>query len=119
MHGLEEGSGEPREESLREVIARLVDDGKDYAQAEFNRQKIRATELGVEFRKIAVLAGVAAVLVLCALIALVVGSLIALAPVIGAWGATALVVALSLLAAFALLIAARTRFRRLNQGERP
>lgn len=119
MHGLDEASGPPQDEPLREVIARLIENGKSYAQAELNRQKIRAAELGVEFRNVAILVGIAVVLVVGALIALIVGSLIALVPLLGAWGATGTVVGISLALALGLLIAARNRVRRLGGDERP
>lgn len=119
MHRLNEDSGPPQDEPLREVISRLVESGKTYAHAELNRQKIRAAELGVEFRAIAMLVGMAAVLVAAAAIALVLGILIALAPLLGAWGATGVVVGTALLIAFLLLLSARNRFRRLKGDERP
>ena len=99
------------------MLSRLAESGKGYAQAEFNRQKIRASEIGLEFRNIAVLLAVAAFLVLASSVALLVGVIIALTPLVGAWGATAIVVGAALAVALLFLIIARGRFRRLNGEE--
>lgn len=117
MHGQDDQYA-PNEESIGEVLSRLAESGKHYARAEFNRQKVRASEIGLEFRNIAVLLGIAAFLVLAAAVALLVGIILALTPMIGALGATAVVVGLVLAVAFLLLILARNRFRRLNGEER-
>jgi hypothetical protein len=108
----------PNDESIGEVLSRLKESGQQYARAEFNRQKVRATEIGLEFRNIAVLLGIAAFLVLAAAVALLVGVILALTSMIGAWGATALVVGAVLALAFLLVILARNRFRGLNGEER-
>lgn len=108
----------PPEENIGEVLSRLAESGKVYAQAEFNRQKIRASEIGLEFRNIAVLLAVAAFLVLASSVALLVGIIIALTPSVGAWGATAIVIGAALAIALLFLIMARGRFRRLNGEER-
>lgn len=101
------------------MLSRLAESGKGYAQAEFNRQKIRAAEIGLEFRNIAALVAMAAFLVLAASVALMVGLIIALTPLISAWGATAVVVGVALAAALLFLVMARSRFRRLNEDGRP
>jgi uncharacterized membrane protein len=106
----------PNDESIGEILSRLKESGQQYARAEFNRQKVRATEIGLEFRNIAVLLGIAAFLVLAAAVALLVGVIVALT--IGAWGATGLVVGVVLAVAFLLVILARNRFRGLNGEER-
>lgn len=108
----------PNDESIGEVLSRLKESGQQYARAEFHRQKVRATEIGLEFRNIAVLLGIAAFLMLAAAVALLVGAILALTPTIGAWGATAVVVGAVLALAFLLVILARNRLRRLN-GEEP
>ena len=119
MYGQDDQDSPLQDESIGEVLSRLAESGKSYAQAEFNRQKIRAAEIGVEFRNIAILLAVAAFLVLAAPVALLVGLIIALTPAIGAWGGTAVVVGAALAIAFLLLILARNRFRGLNGEERP
>lgn len=115
MYGQDDLNGP--DESIGEVLSRLAESGKSYARAELNRQKVRASEIGLEFRNIAVLLCIAAFLVLAAAVALLVGIILGLTPVIGAWGATAAVVGLVLAVAFLLLLLARNRFRRLNGDE--
>lgn len=118
MHGQDDNDDPQGDEPLGEVISRLVESGKSYARAEINRQKIRASEVGLEFRNIAVLLGIAVFLTLAAAVALIVGILLALTPAIGAWGATAAVVCSTLGVVFVLLLLARSRFRRISGEER-
>lgn len=107
-----------RDESIGALLSQLAESGKSYAQAEFNRQKLWAGEIGRAFRNIAMLVAVAAFLVLSASVALLVGLVLGLSPLIGALGATAAVVGAALALAFLLLILARSRFRRLSSEER-
>lgn len=79
--------------SLSDDLLALLDDGRTYAEAEvrFQRSRIAFT---AERAKGAALYGFAAFGVLhLALIALTVGVVIALAPLVGAWAATAIVAA--------------------------
>ena len=81
----------PAEPSLIDDAMALFDDGKTYAEAELAFQKSRAG-FAANRAKGAIAFGLAAFGVLhLALIAGVVGLVIALAPLIGPWGATALV----------------------------
>lgn len=78
--------------SLTDELATLIDDGRTYAEAELAFQKTRASLAG---RKIGVTAGLvvlAVLLVHLALVALVIGLLIALVPPFGIWGSIAAVV---------------------------
>jgi hypothetical protein len=107
-------SPEPTEDSLTEPspsltdeLATLIDDGRTYAEAELAFQKTRASLAG---RKIGVTAGLivlAVLLVHLALVALVVGLLIALVPPLGIWGSIAAVVGGLLLAIALVVYAAR------------
>lgn len=101
--------GEPR--SLLDDVHALIDDGKTYLEAELGFQRTRAAFVADRAKATVVLGGVAALLGLLALVGLTVGSIIALTPLLGAWGASALVV-LILLAAAAL--AARGAARKWN-----
>ena len=81
---------EPRH-SLTDDLFALFDDGKTYAEAEFTFQKSRASFVANR-AKLAVAYGAAAFGVLhLALIAITVGLVIALAPIVGPWFATAIV----------------------------
>lgn len=107
-----------RERSLSDDLVALLDDGKTYVEAEVQFQKTRAA-FAADKGKTGAAFGIAALALLhLALVALVVGSVIALIPAIGAWGATALVVVLLLAAGVGLALAARSRFRRLAEAYR-
>lgn len=89
--------------SLIDDVAALVEDGRNLFEAEIAFQKTRLA-FAANRSKSAVLAGIGALAFLhLALIALVVGLVIALAPVVSAWGATAIVVGM-LLAGAALML---------------
>lgn len=107
-HAIAPSLNEARERSLNEDLHQLAQDARSYAQAEFQFQKSRAAYAAGASKSIVIYAVVALVLVFFALMALVVGLVIALAPLITAWGSTALVTLVLLgLAAFLLLRAKR------------
>ncbi|AXB76777.1 phage holin family protein [Novosphingobium sp. P6W] len=99
--------------SLAQDLRQLADEAKTLAQAEFAFQKTRAAFVGTETRNIALLLVVAAVVVFFAAMAFVVGTVIALGPLIGRWGAMLLITVV--LAAFAAFCAwnAKVRLRRM------
>lgn len=95
--------------SLFDELGALIADGKTYAEAEIAFQKSRAAYVG-DSAKGAVALGIGALAFIhLALIALAVGLVIALAPLIGAWGATGLVVGLLLAGAVVLGLRAKAR----------
>ncbi len=96
----------------------LVDDIEDllvnactWLDAEFTYQKTRAGFVASSLKSALVLVIVAGVLALVALIGLTVGLIIALAPLITAFGATALVVVVMLLICALLIRTAGRRWR--------
>lgn len=99
--------------SLVEDLRLLAEEAKRLAQAEFAFQKSRAAYAGAESRTISLLLALAAVLVFFALMALVVGMVIALGPLLGPWGAMAVVTVMLLLLSGGCAIVARSRFRRM------
>ncbi|KMS59492.1 hypothetical protein V474_09845 [Novosphingobium barchaimii LL02] len=105
-----EGYADP---SLAQDLRQLAEEAKTLAQAEFAFQKSRASFVGTETRNIALLLIVATVVVFFAVMAFVVGTVIALGPLIGPWAAMALVTVT--LTAVSLFCAwnARSRVRRL------
>lgn len=104
------------EPSLVEDVKALVDDGKTYLEAELQFQKSRAA-LAVSLGKTGAAYGVAAAAFLhLALIGLVVGLIFSLTPVLTAWGATAVVVAVLLIVGALLGLAATRRFARLRSA---
>lgn len=99
--------------SLAQDLRQLADDAKVFAQAELAFQKSRAAYVGSETRTIVMLLVVAAVLVFFAVMAFVVGTVIALGPLLGLWGAMAVVTLVLLaLAAFGAW-SARARLRQM------
>ncbi len=78
---------------LVEQLRGLYSDGRELIDAEIDFQKARAGAAGRQVRAMAALAFVGLVLISCALIALVVGTMIALIPYLGAWGAMGATVA--------------------------
>jgi hypothetical protein len=77
----------------------LYADGREMIDAEIGFQKARVSAAGRQVRTMALLAVVGIILISCALIALVVGTMIALIPLLGAWGAMGTTVAGSLVLA--------------------
>ncbi|WP_235522997.1 phage holin family protein [Novosphingobium sp. Leaf2] len=99
--------------SLMQDLRQLADEAKSLAQAEIAYQKSRASFVGSEARTIVVLMVLAAVMVFFAGIALVVGSVIALVPLLGPWAATACVTLVLLLLAVLGGLSVRARIRRI------
>lgn len=95
------------ERSLTEDLRQLADDARALARAEIAYQKSRAVFAGQEVKWIAILGLLAAVLVFFALMALTLGLVLALTPILTAWGATAAVfVGLLAVAGLCALLAA-------------
>jgi Flp pilus assembly protein TadB len=107
------GAPAPVEPTLTDDVKALLEDGKTYLEAELQFQKSRAALAADRGKSGAIYGLAAAAIAHLALIALVVGALIGLMPLIGAWGATALVVGALLIAAVVLGVAAKRRFARL------
>lgn len=91
---------------LADDLRHLALEARALAEAELAFQKTRAAYAGAEARGIALLGLGAAVLVFFSLMALVVGAVIALGPLLTPWGATAAVsVALLLVAGLCAVLA--------------
>lgn len=92
------------ERSLIEDVEALIDDGKTYLEAEIAYQKTRAAFMAEKAKGALIFGALAAGLAFMALIGLTVGLIISLTPLLTAWGASAVVVALLVIGA---LVAAR------------
>lgn len=114
-----EETGAEEEESLGQSFARLYADGRAYAQAEAERQKLRAGILAGGVRDAAILGVVAITLLFAAIVALLVGFVLALAPIVGALGATGIVFGSTLLIVILLLMLAKSRIGRMKRDLRP
>ncbi|MCT2400822.1 phage holin family protein [Novosphingobium mangrovi (ex Huang et al. 2023)] len=99
--------------SLAEDLRQLAEEAKALAQAELAFQKSRAAYAGSETKAIAGLLVVAAVVVFFAVVAFVTGTVIALGPVLGLWGAMAAVTFGLLLAAGICALTARSKLKRM------
>jgi hypothetical protein len=85
--------------SLLADVEALIDDGKTYLEAELAFQRTRAAFVADGAKRAVVLFALAALLGFLALIGLTVGLIISLAPILTAWGASALVVGVLMLGA--------------------
>ena len=92
---------------LAEDIGALANDALNYFDAEIAFQKTRARLAGNRLITAIALGVVAIVLVLLAAVGLTIGLLIALIPLVTAWGATAIVVAVLMLMAWLCVRAAQ------------
>jgi hypothetical protein len=109
---------EAAEPSLVDVVKAHDEHGKTYVEAEQQYQKSRAAFVADRARSGAIYGVAAAAILHLALIALVVGLILGLAPLITAWGATAVVVAVLLIVGALLGLAATRRFARLRSAMR-
>ncbi len=77
-----------REDSVRDAFARLFADARAYAAAEAEKQKLRAGIVATGVRNAAILGVIAFVLLFASIVALLVGLIHVLEPLIGPLGAT-------------------------------
>ena len=78
--------------SIFEDVAALMDDGRTLVEAELAFQKTRMSYAGYRGKNAAIFGLAAISLLILAVFALVFGALLALTPMLGAWGATGVVV---------------------------
>lgn len=105
--------GEAIDRSLPEDLRQLADDARALAEAELAYQKSRAAFAGQEVKRITMLGALAAALVFFALMALTLGLVLALTPLLTAWGATAAVTAGLLITAGLCGLLAAIRWKRM------
>ena len=85
---------DPREESIGDLVNRLIDDGRSYARAEVDLLKQIARHRAGRARSGLILVAAGAVLLLSSLTALILGLVLGLATLIGPLGAGVAVAAL-------------------------
>ncbi|MBA4091876.1 phage holin family protein [Sphingobium sp. 3R8] len=107
------------DESVREVFARLYTDGRAYAAAEAEKQKLRAGIIGVGVRNAAIFGIVALMLAFASIVALLVGLTIALAQLMAPLWATLIVVSGALILVVLLLLAAKGCITRMKKAIAP
>lgn len=101
--------------TLGEDLRELAEEAKALALAELAFQKSRATYAASEARSMAILAVAALVFVFFALMALVVGLVIALGPLLTAWGAMAVVTLALVGLAGACALSIKARIGRMSR----
>lgn len=106
--------GADADRSLVDDVKQLASDGRTLLEAEFAYQKSRAAVAGAGIKGITGWAALALALVFFALMALVMGLVLGLAELIGAWAATGVTVLALLLAAGLSGLAARSRWKRMS-----
>jgi hypothetical protein len=106
-------ASDPADRSLADDLRRLSEDARALARAELAYQKSRAAFAGQEAKRIALLGLLAGVLTFFALMALTLGLVLALTPLLTAWGATAAVVGGLLVIAALCALVAFGRWRRM------
>lgn len=104
-HGLDD------RRSLVDDIEDLLVDARTWLDAEFNYQKTRAGFVAGSLKAALGLVFGAAIIALVAFIGLTIGAILALIPVVGAIGATGIVVGVLLLACALMVGAAAKRWR--------
>ncbi|WP_338244756.1 phage holin family protein [Aurantiacibacter hainanensis] len=105
--------------SLADDLEALVDDARTYLDAELSYQKTRAGFVADRLKKTVAFGVVAVYLAVLATIGLTVGLIIALTPLITAWGATAVVVLGLLLLAYLLVRKAGNAWQSLMGAMKP
>ncbi|MGK6356998.1 phage holin family protein [Sphingomonas sp. DT-207] len=112
--------GQPgiEEESVGELIGRLVEDGKGYAKAELGYYRALATDKLEQARTGLILSAAALLLAIAAAIALVVGLVLMFATLVGPGWATLIVVVATLAIAGLLGWLAVRHFRRMTRSKR-
>jgi Flp pilus assembly protein TadB len=112
----EETDAESEKRSLLEDVEAAVEDGKTYLSAELVYQRTRLAYAINRATDAALFAALGGALALLALVALTVGLVIALAPLITAWGAALAVTGAWLLLSVILLRMAAARWRKLMEA---
>lgn len=96
-------------------VEALIDDVRLYFDAELSYQKSRAGFVANQLKKTVAFGAVAAFFAVLATIGLTVGLIIALTPLVTAWGATAIVVLAWLLIAYLLVRRAAAAWQKVSQ----
>jgi uncharacterized membrane protein YqjE len=104
---------DPAHRSLAADVRELADAGKHLASAEVAYQRARASYAGQSAGAIAAIAGITLLLVFLALMALVFGLVLSLAPILTPVGATAAVCAGLIIAAVLFAMLGVNRWRRM------
>lgn len=108
-------AGEPRDESIGDLIGRLVEDGRAYAEAELALVKAVAAHRGKRARRAMVSLGAGSFLIVSSTTALLVGAVLGLSQYMSPFLAGLLVGALVAGAGAVLTLSGWRQMRRLGQ----
>lgn len=117
-HGAPEGAAGP-DESVKDVVARLIEDGRAYASAEIDKQKLRAAIVAAGVRNAAIFGVLALILAFASIVALLGGLILALAQHMDPLWATLIVVGGGLLLVVVLALLAKGSISRMMKAIRP
>jgi hypothetical protein len=110
-------SGEPREESIGELLGRLAEDGRAFVKAEIGVYKAIAARRAARARNGLIAIAVGAVLMIASIIALLLGLVLWLATLIGPLLAGVAVTAFLVLTGFVLVRVGLTGLKALGGDE--
>jgi len=106
----EEQAGQRQDErSTIELVQQVIEEGRTYAAIEVERQGLRAKILGGAALNAAILVVIALFLLIAAIVALLIGAIWALVPLVGVTAATGIVVGTALVVVVILALWARAR----------
>ena len=105
------------EESLTSIVGRLAGETKAFATAEVAVYKARFCETATAYKSAAMFFAVAGVLALAALIALLVGAILTLTPLVGPGWATAIVVVVVLVLAGILAMIGKSKLQTKSEPQ--
>lgn len=108
-----------REDSVRDAFARLYADARAYAAAEAEKQKLRAGIVATGVRNAAILGVIAFILLFASIVALLVGLIHVLEPLIGPLGATLAVFGAGLVITIILALLAKGCITRMKKAIAP
>jgi hypothetical protein len=106
---------EHQQDSVRAAFSKLYADGRAYADAEIERQKLRAGLAGAGIRDAAIFATAGFILAFAGLIAFLVGMVLMLTPHLGAGWSALIIFGVSLLIAAISLMLAKARISRMRK----
>ena len=110
---------EQQQDSVRAAFTKLYVDGRAYADAEIERQKLRAGIAGAGIRDATIFAVGGFLLSFGGLIAFLVGMVLMLSPPLGAGWAALVVFGSTLLVTVVLLLLAKARISRMRRAIKP
>ncbi len=107
------------QESVGDAFRRLYTDARDYAAAEAEKQKLRLSLIMAGVRNAAIFAVTAFLILFASLVALLVGLIHVLEPMIGPLGATLAIFAAGIVIAILLLLLAKGCITRMKKAIAP